>query len=136
MEIHTGSCLCKNIKFEITGSFESFFLCHCKYCQKDTGSAHAANLFSQSATLKWIMGKQHVQTFTLPQTKHIKAFCNICGSALPNIQMNGNVLVTPAGSLDSDLSLKPDAHLFNSSRSSWDSGLEEVEVFEKLPIKE
>lgn len=136
MEVHSGSCLCKKIKYEIIGSFESFFLCHCKYCQKDTGSAHAANLFSQSATLTWIMGKQHLTTFTLPQTKHTKTFCNICGSALPSLQENGNLVVTPAGSLDSKINLRPDAHLFSSSRGSWDTKLELIEVFEKLPTNE
>ncbi|MFN3455173.1 MAG: GFA family protein, partial [Pseudobdellovibrio sp.] len=43
---YLGSCLCGQVEFKIQGVLESFFLCHCKYCQKDTGSAHSANLFS------------------------------------------------------------------------------------------
>jgi hypothetical protein len=42
---YSGSCLCGEIRFEIEGEFERFYLCHCEYCRKDTGSAHAANLF-------------------------------------------------------------------------------------------
>ena len=42
---YSGSCLCGEIRFEIEGEFELFYLCHCEYCRKDTGSAHAANLF-------------------------------------------------------------------------------------------
>lgn len=41
-----GSCLCKSVQFEINGNFENFFLCHCKYCRKDIGLVHVANLFS------------------------------------------------------------------------------------------
>jgi hypothetical protein len=41
----TGSCLCGAVSFEVSGAFDSFFLCHCSRCRKDTGSAHAANLF-------------------------------------------------------------------------------------------
>ena len=48
---HTGSCLCGEITFEIDGDFKNFYLCHCR---KDTGPAHAANMFSSTAKLKWI----------------------------------------------------------------------------------
>lgn len=131
---YNGSCLCGHIKFEIEGAFESFYLCHCKFCQKDSGSAHAANLFSSKAQLRWIVGKEKVKTFNLPSTRHTKSFCQQCGSAVPNQQMEGQLLVVPAGSLDTGIELKPDAHLFYSSRASWDDGLENIKKFEKLPL--
>jgi hypothetical protein len=46
-----GSCLCGKIHYEVTGEFEQFFFCHCKSCRKDTGSAHAANLFVDGASV-------------------------------------------------------------------------------------
>jgi len=130
---HHGSCLCGAANFEIEGSFESFFLCHCEHCRKDTGSAHAANLFSSAASLDWISGQDKVSSFTLPSTRHTKSFCSICGSALPNLQMDGKLLVVPAGSLDSRVSIKPNAHIFASSRADWDFELEKIPVVEKLP---
>lgn len=131
---HHGSCLCGKVHFEIEGSFESFYLCHCEYCQKDTGSAHAANLFSTNASLNWLSGEELVTTFNLPSTQHIKSFCSHCGSALPNMQGSGKLLVVPAGSLDSHISLKPNAHIFTASRAEWDSELEKVVMFEGAPI--
>jgi len=128
-----GSCLCKKINFEIEGDFESFYLCHCNRCQKDTGSAHAANLFSTTAKLNWISGPENIKTFNLPSTKHIKSFCSTCGSAMPNIQMEGKLLMVPAGSLDESFSMKPTAHIFVSDKASWDENLERVPTFEKLP---
>lgn len=130
---HLGSCLCEQIKFEIEGNFESFFLCHCKYCQKDTGSAHGANLFSTSAQLNWLTGQDKVKTFNLAPTQHTKSFCQNCGSALPNYQMGGKLLVVPAGSLNTEVSIKPNAHIFWSSKANWDSDLESIHKFEKLP---
>src|SRR5262245_57960147 len=99
---YSGSCLCGEVRFEIEGAFERFFLCHCEYCRKDTGSAHAANLFSSSASLKWVSGQASVKAFTLPSTRHSRSFCGTCGSALPVTQMNGKLLVVPAGSLNSE----------------------------------
>jgi hypothetical protein len=131
-----GSCLCKSVKYEVVGIIEDFYLCHCKYCRKDTGSAHAANLFSSKAKLKWLEGEENVKVFKLEDTEHVKSFCIHCGSALPSIQMDGKLLVVPAGSLDSPLDKKPDGHLFMSSKANWDESLELVDKFERLPEKQ
>jgi hypothetical protein len=130
---YLGSCLCGAVSFEIEGEFERFYLCHCSYCRKDTGSAHGANLFSSSARLKWITGEENVRQFDLPGTRHSKGFCAVCGSALPKTQMSGNLLVVPAGSLNSEVRIRPNAHIFASSRADWDVALEEVPTFEKFP---
>ncbi len=133
MQKHKGSCLCGSVAFQISGDFESFFLCHCKHCQKDTGSAHAANLFSSTARITWLSGEGLVKTFNLQNSRHIKSFCSICGSAMPNLQMEGSLLVVPAGSLDKDFSMRPTAHIFSSSKAKWDVDLDKVDKFEKLP---
>ncbi len=132
--MYSGRCLCGEARFDIEGEFEHFYLCHCEHCRKDTGSAHAANLFSSTATLKWLSGQENVRRFDLPGTRHSKSFCGTCGSALPMMQMNGTLLVVPAGSLDSDLPLRPEAHLFVSSRASWDEALEELPTFDRSPL--
>lgn len=126
-----GSCLFQQIKFEITGDFESFYLCHCKHCQKDTGSAHAANLFSTSAKLTWVSGAAKVKSFNLAGTRHSRSFCADCGSAMPSQQ--GPLLVVPAGSLDSELNKVPNAHLFCASKASWEKGLEAIKHFDHFP---
>ncbi len=131
---YSGSCLCGVVRFEVVGAFERFFLCHCEHCRKDTGSAHAANLFSSTASLQWICGQDQVRRFDLPATRHSRSFCSVCGSALPTVQMEGRLLVVPAGSLDCDVSLKPDAHLFMVSKANWDEGLERVPRVDKLPV--
>lgn len=133
MNKHSGSCLCEQIKYEVKGNFESFFLCHCKHCQKDTGSAHAANLFSSSATIHWLSGSDKISTYHLPATRHTKSFCQVCGSVVPSLQMEGKLLVVPAGSLNTDLEMIPSAHIFYSSKASWDKDLENLKKFAKYP---
>jgi len=133
MSDHRGSCLCGAVRYEVDGTFERFFLCHCEHCRKDTGSAHAANLFSSTARLRWVSGEDRVMTFTLPQTQHTRSFCAGCGSALPSLQMEGQLLVVPAGSLDTPLSTRPDAHLFVASRADWDDHLEAVPMLPGPP---
>lgn len=132
---YEGSCLCGGVKFEIDGRFESFYLCHCRYCQKDTGSAHAANLFAGGAKLKWLSGEELVRTFLLPSTRHAKSFCEVCGSALPKYQSDGKTLAVPAGSLDTSIAMRPTAHIYVSSRPAWDDDLESLKKFDRLPTE-
>jgi len=133
MNVQSGSCLCGEVRFEVEGDFEHFFLCHCRRCQKDTGSAHGANLFSSTAKLKWLSGSDKVTSFTLPSTQHSKSFCSKCGSALPNIQMGGKLLVVPAGSLDTDVHIMPNAHICMASKANWDDDLHNLPMIETLP---
>jgi len=127
----SGSCLCSAVTFEVTGKIDGFFLCHCARCQKDTGSAHASNLFAADATLIWLTGGNQVRTFRLPDTRHAKSFCSACGSALPTVEADS--VTIPAGSLDDILAIRPDAHIFGASRAAWDSDLEEIGVYDGLP---
>jgi hypothetical protein len=130
---YSGSCLCGQVKFQMTGAFDRFYLCHCKFCQKDTGSAHAANLFSSHAQLIWNSGAEKVKNFNVPGTRHTKSFCTECGSALPNQPAGQGMLVVPAGCLDIDLDKTPDGHLFWSSKANWEQDLMNIKKFEKLP---
>ena len=133
---YLGSCLCRAVKYRVLGEFESFYLCHCRYCQKDTGSAHAANLFSTTAKLEWIKGESNVRSFQVKRSNHVKAFCVTCGSALPNWQMDGKLLAVPAGSLDCKLDKKPDGHIFISNKANWDEALETIKTFERFPVED
>ncbi|MGE4339796.1 MAG: GFA family protein [Pigmentiphaga sp.] len=128
-----GSCLCAAVRFRIEGAFESFFLCHCGRCRKDTGSAHGANLFSSTARLEWLAGERLVRTYRLPDTRHEKSFCGTCGSSLPRVQEGVGMLVVPAGSLDDTIEVRPNAHIFVAHRATWDEDLGSLPMIKTFP---
>ena len=128
-----GSCLCGRVQFELEGEFQSFFLCHCKRCQKDTGSAHAANLFITSCTLTWVAGENTVKTYQHANSQHAKSFCQNCGSAVPTVADDLGLIVVPAGSLDNPEPIVPTAKIFVGSKASWSYDLGGVPSFEELP---
>ena len=130
-DLHSGSCLCGQVRFRVDGAVERFFLCHCERCRKGSGSAHGANLFSSTMSITWLSGQDSVRLFNLPQTRHSRAFCESCGSALPWSQ--GRMLVVPAGCLDTALDRVPDAHLFMASRAHWDHDLAALPAFAGMP---
>lgn len=128
MADHQGSCLCGAVTFTIEGKFDSLYLCYCSYCQKDSGSAHAANLFSASAVLRWDSGADEVTTFNLPGSRHSKSFCKHCGSAVPGSELPG-VLMVPAGSLDTDIDITPTARIYTARQHSWVGKLPESPAY-------
>ncbi len=131
--VTSGSCQCEAVRFDIQGPFESFYLCHCGRCRKDTGSAHASNLFSSTATVVWRTGAERITHYQIPATRHAKSFCSVCGSALPSVQMGGALLVVPAGSLDDEIAISPNAHICFSSRAAWEDRMADTPKFDHLP---
>lgn len=47
--------------------------------------------------------------------------------------MEGELLVVPAGSLDSEVPIVPQGHIFVTSRANWDDQLEKVPEFDRFP---
>jgi hypothetical protein len=128
---HLGSCLCGAVSFKVEGAFDRFFLCHCTRCRKGTGSAHGANLFSSTAKLEWLAGEDKLKTFNFPQTRHVRCFCSVCGSAMPYVA--SEFVMVPAGCLDTHLESTPDAHVFAASRAAWDQDLGGIRSFDAFP---
>ncbi|OXX35676.1 MULTISPECIES: GFA family protein [unclassified Vibrio] len=130
---HCGSCLCGKVQFVLSGDFQSFFLCHCSRCQKDSGSSHAANLFAKNGLLTWLRGESNVKTYQHPNSLHTKSFCQNCGSALPVFVESINSVVVPAGSLDSEVLISPTAKIFVAYSASWSKNISSVPNFDELP---
>jgi len=131
--LHTGSCLCGAVKFEVDGEFKKFFLCHCSRCRKTSGSAHCANLFAPGATIKWLSGEDKLSYYHLEGTHFARTFCSVCGSNVPTDAKARNLVVVPAGCLDTDVDITGQAHLFTGSKGNWDEGLDKVPAFEGMP---
>lgn len=116
----TGSCLCGAVTYEVTGEAKRFYHCHCQRCRKASGTGHASNLLIQPATLRWVAGAEHVRAFKVPQAQRFtNQFCDTCGGRLPRQPQGSDLVVLPAGSLDVDPPIAPQARIFASSRATW-----------------
>jgi len=115
-----GGCLCGAVKYEVAGEAQRFYYCHCSRCRKATGSGHAANLFLQPADLRWLSGQEHVRAFRVPEAaRFTNQFCSICGGRLPRQPPDSDSVVIPAGSLDVEAPIRPQARIFTDSRANW-----------------
>jgi len=115
-----GSCLCGAVRYEVSGEPTRFLHCHCSRCRKASGTGHATNLFLQPGTLDWLAGEEQVRAFKVPEAKRFtNVFCATCGSRLPRWIPELGGVVIPAGSLDDEAPIKPQARIFEGSRAAW-----------------
>lgn len=116
----TGSCLCGEVRFELENDFHYLNLCHCKQCQRATGSAHASNLFTNPDNIRWTKGEDRVRRYDVPGRAISNAFCVNCGSGLPYLSKNSNTLIVQAGALNEPLNKDTTMrNIFWTERADW-----------------
>ncbi len=129
----SGSCLCGAVRYTATGEAQRFYHCHCKRCRKASGTGHASNLFL-NGTLDWQSGEDQLISYKLPEAKRFtNTFCRTCGSRMPRFLEEYGVVFIPAGSLDEEPGLAPQARIFNGSQAAWSCGETELPVFDEYP---
>jgi hypothetical protein len=114
-----GSCLCGAITFKCQNSFTEFHFCHCTQCQKTSGSAHVANLFTSPDNIEWLSGKERIIRYDVPGRTISTAFCGTCGSPVPYLSLNGDDLLVPAGCLDGEPNYLEQDNIFWHEKASW-----------------
>ena len=130
----TGNCLCGEVEFELDGDFQYLNLCHCKQCQRATGSAHASNLFTDPGNIRWTKGEDSVRRYDVPDRVISNAFCATCGSGLPYISKSGNSLVVQAGALNDPISkTTPMRNIYCSERADWYDECLAAEHYDTFP---
>ena len=124
-----GSCLCGAVRYEAAGEPRRFFHCHCSRCRKASGTGHASNLLIKPGAIKWSKGEDLIKAYKIPEAKRFtRCFCSVCGSAVPRYVKETDFIVIPAGSLDSDPTIHPQARIFWDSRASWSCGGDDLPV--------
>jgi hypothetical protein len=79
--MYEGSCLCKSVRYEVTGELGDFGYCHCTSCRKASGSAHAANSPVDRARFRLLSGRETLREYESSPGK-LRAFCGNCGSPI------------------------------------------------------
>ncbi len=119
MTLIDGSCLCGEVTFAVEDKFDEFHLCHCQQCQKASGTAHVAHLFTQADNFQWLTGAQHVQRYDVPDRAISNAYCGNCGSPVPYLSLASGKLVVPAGALNTASVTMPQDHIFYAEKAAW-----------------
>jgi len=77
--MHTGSCLCGAVRFEVTSDLPGPDACHCTQCRKFSGHYFVSTDVPRSAVT--IHGAESV-TWYRSSEKVRRGFCGTCGASL------------------------------------------------------
>jgi len=129
-----GSCLCGALGFSVTGEPTRFMHCHCSRCRKSTGTGHASNLFISDGALTWTGDTGLIKSYKIPEAQRFtRTFCSQCGGPLPREITAMNLVMIPAGTLDDEPNIKPQARIFCDSKANWSCSGDEVPCFPAYP---
>jgi hypothetical protein len=128
----TGSCLCGTVRYEIDGPFNAMVNCHCSMCRKEHGSLFVTWVVAPAEGFRWLSGQDNIRTFA-SSSEGARSFCRSCGSALPTVMPGMSVVVAPAGNLEEDPGLRPQAHIFVGSRLPGYEIPDDLPQFEVAP---
>lgn len=128
--MYKGTCLCGIIRFHITGPIRNIVYCHCSQCRKAQGSAFATNGIVEASAFEILSGADALTGFESSpgQTKY---FCKICGSPImsKSVSKPDQVRVR-LGTIESDITERPVAHIFATSKANWEEISGELPQYE------
>jgi len=118
--LYKGSCLCGAIQYEIDAFHDKIAHCHCSMCRKFHGAAYATIAGVDSDQFRWTQGEAFLKPYTAANGT-IRKFCINCGSSMTfsSPKASQDCIEIALGTLDSELDIRPDAHIFVGSKANW-----------------
>lgn len=130
----TGGCLCGRVRYTATGEPAFSGICHCRNCQRFTGSAFETTIGFPTSSVS-VLGdlKTYDEISDAGRALH-RRFCPNCGSGvLVEADAFPGVTIFLAGSLDDPTAYKPTMELFCSSAQPWFHASGERTQFARMP---
>ena len=130
----TGGCSCGNFRFEFNGELAMAVHCHCKNCQKSSGTGSAA-VFATTRSNYVFTGKTSSYKYIGDSGKVVERhFCPTCGSPLfSDVEILPDMIFARIASLDEPSQIKPSMHIYCDSSQVWDRPNDHLAKFGKMP---
>ena len=117
-----GGCTCGAVRYRMTSGPMFVHCCHCRWCQRETGSAFVLNALIEADRVVVLRGAPEAvltpsysgkgQKITRCPTCHIALWSNYAGAGEA-------IRFVRVGTLDEPDRLPPDVHIYTSSKQPW-----------------
>jgi hypothetical protein len=130
-----GGCACGALRYKLTADPLIVHACHCRDCQRLTGSAFVTNIWIERKFVE--AGSAVPKSFKLSAgsgKQHEVFFCDRCGTYLWSkyYVSPGDTLLVRVGTLDHPEAIQPDVHIFTRSKLPWLDLPKDVPAFESF----
>jgi hypothetical protein len=120
--IRTGGCLCGAVRYESAGEPQFSLQCHCRDCQRSSGSAFIAAMRVPASGFRITRGapKQFIGKSD-SGNEIVRVFCGDCGSPLfIRVSTRPDIVGLRVGTLDDPSEFRPEADIFVRSAQPWE----------------
>ena len=117
-----GGCTCGQVRYRLTGSPLIVHACHCRWCQRETGTAHALNaVYEADRVVHTADEPALILTPSASGKGQLIARCPTCKVAVwSNYPQAGPAArFVRVGTLDDPDALPPDIHIFTAFKQPW-----------------
>jgi len=129
-----GRCLCGQYSYVINADPLMTLACHCKNCQRQSGSALSINVGFPAAALE-SEGELAVFDDTADSGNIVhRHFCKTCGSPVySTLDAAPGLVLIKAGTLDNTEAVSPQMHVWCDSAQPWVDISADLPRFETNP---
>lgn len=117
-----GGCDCRSLRYRMTSAPLIVHCCHCRWCQRESGSAFALNAMIESdRVLELGAEPERVHTPSDSGLGQVIARCPSCRVAVWSHYAGSGPVTTfvRVGTLDQPDWLPPDVHIYTASKQPW-----------------
>lgn len=117
-----GGCTCSAVRYRLESPPMFVHCCHCRWCQRETGSAFALNALLEQDKVALLSGTpEAVQTVSNSGAGQLIVRCPDCRVALWSHYgaAGERVKFLRVGTLDLPDACPPDIHIFTESKQPW-----------------
>ena len=120
--LFSGGCACDAVRYECSTSPITMVNCHCRDCQRASGSAYLPTVLVPTANFRLVRGAPRYHETTVANA-HIarRAFCGECGSPLfASSSARPEMTGIRAASLDDPSWFRAERDVWTGSAQPWD----------------
>jgi len=116
-----GGCACGAVRYRLQGRPMFVHCCHCRDCQRQTGSAFVVNALIETTRIERLEGEPAATPVpTHSGRPHDIYRCEACRTALwSDYGRRPALRFVRVGTLDDPTALRPDVHIFTRSKLPW-----------------
>lgn len=115
-----GGCMCGGVRFEVSEPLLGALYCHCKRCQRRTGTGFSVTALAAPGSYRTVCGEDLIRSWDPGNGGWIKSFCGECGSQISTTNPEDSTMVAiRMGALDEDPGIRPSVHQFVPFAAPW-----------------
>jgi hypothetical protein len=117
-----GGCTCRHLRYRLETRPLFVHACHCRWCQRETGTAFALNAMIEADRVTLLAGQAlRVDTPSASGLGQQIVRCPTCHVAVWSHYAGAGPLLSfvRVGTLDDPDRLPPDVHIFTASKQPW-----------------